>query len=172
MSGYRRAAVVLAAVLLGGSMTTGTANAATSSDVCGSTSTPAGWVEVRYWDSTQCGPTGGGMYNMKRITDTSGVGAGGTVSACTYSPRPAGFHVTKYSSISDCNRSRGGSSDYHNRTDLVKLTGLPAGSTRTICGLFDVPAGWTVVQRSRSMDCQQYKYGLPSNNNVMTIRKS
>ncbi|GAA1908803.1 hypothetical protein GCM10009716_18430 [Streptomyces sodiiphilus] len=171
MNGWRRGVVVLAALLLGGSMTTGTAGAATSQDVCGSTSTPAGWVEVRYWDSSQCGPTGGGMYNTKRITDTSGVGPGGTVQACTYSPVPAGFRVTRYSSVSDCERSRG-TSDYHNRTDLVNLTGLPTGSTRTICGLFDVPAGWTVVSRHKSTNCQQYKYGIPSNDNTMTIRKS
>ncbi|MBB1254374.1 hypothetical protein [Streptomyces alkaliterrae] len=171
MSWGRRAAAVVAAALLGGTMTAGTAGAAAPKEVCGWTSTPAGWIEIRYWDSTQCGPLGGGMYNMKRIADTSGVAPGRTVAACTYSPKPAGFRVTRYTSISDCNRSRG-TSDYHNQVDLVNLTGLAKGATRQICGLFDVPAGWTVVSRSRSVDCQQYKYGYPSNDNTMTIRKS
>lgn len=166
-----RAAVALVTLLVGGLMATGTAGAATSNDVCGSTSTPTGWVEVRYWDSSQCGPTGGGMYNTKRITDTSGVGAGGTVSACTYSPVPSGFHITRYSSISTCARSRA-TSDYHNRVDLVKLTGLSRGTTKTICGLFSVPTGWTVVSRFKTTGCEQYKYGYPSHDNTMTIRKA
>ncbi|MFQ6854331.1 hypothetical protein AAIB46_26025 [Streptomyces sp. 35M1] len=171
MTWRRRTVVMLAAALLGGTMTTGTAAAATSKDVCGGTSTPTGWIEVKYWDSYQCGSIGGGMYNTKRITDTSGVGAGGTVSSCTYSPKPSGFHTTKYSSISDCNRSRG-LSDYHNRVALVNLTGLPRGATKTICGLFEVPTGWTVVNRTRSVDCQQHKYSYPSSDNAITIRKS
>ncbi|WP_179500358.1 hypothetical protein [Streptomyces sp. WZ.A104] len=171
MNWYRRVGVALTASLLGGLMASGTAGAATPKDVCGWTSTPVGWVEVKYWDSSRCGSTGGGMYNTKRITDTSGVAAGGTVSACTYSPIPSGFRITRYSSVSDCNRSRG-TSDYHNRVGLVNLAGLPKGTTKTICGLFEVPAGWTVHSRSKSVDCQQYKYGYPSNDNTMTIRKS
>ncbi len=171
MNLYKRAAVVLAASLLGASMSSGTAGAATAKDVCGWTRTPDGWIEVKYWDSFRCGSTGGGLYNTKRITDTSGVDAGGTVSACTYSPVPTGFHITRYSSTFDCNRTRG-TSEYHNQVGLVKLTGLRKGTTKTICGLFQVPTGWTVVSQYKSMDCQWHMYGYPANDNTMLIRKS
>ncbi|SFE05787.1 hypothetical protein SAMN05216251_101336 [Actinacidiphila alni] len=126
---------------------------------------------MKYWDSFSCGATGGGMYNTKRIVDTGGVGAGGAVEACTYSPVPAGFFITAYSSVSDCDRTSA-TSDYHNRVALVRLTGLPAGTTTTVCGLSPVPTGWSVVSRSKSVACQQYKYGIPANDNTMTIRKS
>ena len=170
MSGSRRAAAVLAAVVFGGLVGAGGAEAATSDTVCATTSTPAGWVEVRYQDTFQCGPSGG-MYNTKTITDANGTSPGGTVAACTYSPVPADFHVTRYSTISGCYRGPG-TSEYHNQVTLVRLTGLQSGTAVTICGVLTVPSGWTVVQRRMTSDCQQYRGALPTTDNAITIRKS
>jgi hypothetical protein len=60
-------------------------------NVCGSTLTPSGYVDVQWWNSWSCGTTFNP--NMKQIKQLTGLPVGAVVNACPSTYPPAGWAV-------------------------------------------------------------------------------
>ncbi|GAA2151049.1 hypothetical protein GCM10009760_46050 [Kitasatospora kazusensis] len=63
-----------------------------TSNVCGSSSTPAGWVDVQWWHSSGCGSWDFSP-NTKQIEQLTGLPVGTSVNACSTTYPPAGWAI-------------------------------------------------------------------------------
>ncbi|MER5930934.1 hypothetical protein [Streptomyces sp. NPDC002054] len=72
-------------------------------NVCGSTLTPAGWVDVQWWNSGGCGS--GFTPNAKQIKDLTGYPVGTQVNACASTWPPAGWTIVSSYYSSGCRYS-------------------------------------------------------------------
>jgi hypothetical protein len=138
-------------------------------NVCASTPTPSGWVDIAYSQSFSCGPMTP-FKNFKVIENVTGTTPGGVISACV-GPRPSGFFPTRYSYTASCDQTAQSTSLLNSVNNLINLNGLSSGSQATICDLFP-PPGWTLISRSRSSFCVTQRFGSPTQDNQVTIRKS
>ncbi|MFI8101067.1 hypothetical protein [Streptomyces sp. NPDC086023] len=72
-------------------------------NMCSSTLTPAGWVDVQWWNSSGCGT--GFNPNTKQIKDLTGYPVGTQVNACASTWPPAGWTITSSYYSSGCRYS-------------------------------------------------------------------
>ncbi|MEW2412837.1 hypothetical protein AB0953_03770 [Streptomyces sp. NPDC046866] len=70
---------------------------------CSSTLTPAGWVDVQWWNSGGCGSTF--SPNTKQIKDLRGYPVGTQVNACASTWPPAGWTIVSSYYSSGCQYS-------------------------------------------------------------------
>ncbi|WP_434391396.1 hypothetical protein [Melittangium boletus] len=82
--------------------------AAAATNICSSSPTPAGWVDIQWYYSAGCG-TGSFAPNTKRIQQISGEPIGATVNACNTTPVPAGWSQIDYYYSSNCQSGSVGS---------------------------------------------------------------
>jgi len=70
-----------------------------TANICSSTWTPSGWVDVGWWNSFSCGSTF--VPNVKQIKQLTGYAVGTKVNACSSSYPPNGWSITGsyYSSV-------------------------------------------------------------------------
>ncbi|MFF4403095.1 hypothetical protein ACFY2W_26235 [Streptomyces sp. NPDC001262] len=91
MRRFRAAGLVLLGTALAATVTAGPAQAAPGDTMtlCGSTRTPAGWVDVNWGISASCGASM--SPNIKMVKDLTGLPVGTTVNACATTYPPAGW---------------------------------------------------------------------------------
>ena len=81
----------------------GQAAAGDTANVCSSTLTPSGWVDVQWWNSSSCGSTF--APNAKQIKQLTGYPVGTRVNACSSAYPPAGWSITSSFYSSACRYS-------------------------------------------------------------------
>jgi hypothetical protein len=72
-------------------------------NVCSSTMTPSGWVDVQWWNSGACGSTF--SPNSKQMKDLTGYPIGTRVNACSSWYPPSGWSVVSSYYSSSCRYS-------------------------------------------------------------------
>ncbi|MGG8405538.1 hypothetical protein ACM614_02590 [Streptomyces sp. 12297] len=72
-------------------------------NVCASTLTPTGWVDVSWWNTASCGPTF--SPNAKQMKNLIGYPVGTQVNACASTYPPAGWTIVSSYYNSSCRYS-------------------------------------------------------------------
>ncbi|HJD82793.1 hypothetical protein ABZX88_04575 [Kitasatospora aureofaciens] len=105
MTRLRAAALALGCSVAALTLTMGTAQAApgSTSTMCSSSLTPAGFVDVQWWNSAGCGS--GFNPNTKKIMDLTGYPVGTVVNACASTWPPAGWTIVSSYYSSGCQYS-------------------------------------------------------------------
>ncbi|MFJ3788851.1 hypothetical protein [Kitasatospora sp. NPDC090091] len=106
MSRLRAAALTLGATAAALTLSMTTAHAAPGDTVnmCGSSLTPSGYVDVQWWNSAGCG-SGTFTPNSKKIMQLTGYPVGTVVNACASTWPPAGWVQVSEFYSSGCNYS-------------------------------------------------------------------
>lgn len=74
--------------------------------ICGNTTTPAGWVDIAWYNSRACGAVSG--LNTKNIRQYAGYGVGANVNnVCSTSATPAGWRNGPWGYNPSCGPSNG-----------------------------------------------------------------
>ncbi len=91
MSRLRAVALAAGCAAAALTITTTTAHAAPGDtlNVCSSQLTPAGWVDVQWWNDVSCGSTFNP--NKKQIKQLTGLPIGTTLTVCASTYQPAGW---------------------------------------------------------------------------------
>ncbi|MFB7614789.1 hypothetical protein [Kitasatospora sp. NPDC056181] len=105
MSRLRAVALTLGCTAAALTMTMTTAHAAPgdTTNMCGSTLTPSGFVDVQWWNSAACGS--GFNPNSKQVKQLTGLPVGTVVNACASTWPPAGWTIVSSFYSSSCNYS-------------------------------------------------------------------
>ncbi|KJS52926.1 hypothetical protein [Streptomyces rubellomurinus] len=105
MTRLRAVAVTLGCTAAALALTMGSAQAAPgdTTNVCASTLTPSGYVDVQWWNSAGCGS--GFAPNAKQIKQLTGLPVGTVVNACSSTYPPAGWTIVSSFYSSSCQYS-------------------------------------------------------------------
>ena len=110
---------------------------AQTSEICGNSPIPQGWV-ITGWGGV-CDRIGNQTHYVRKIRNIANEPTGSEVGICGDSPIPPGWIIVSWGGI--CQRI---ANSTHHVRNLKRIDGLPVGTVEFICGNSPIPNGWIV----------------------------